>query len=93
MQSRITECDPPRKLAFEWGGTGGVTFELETRGTDVILTLTHSRILDPSTRLNVSAGWHAHLDVLSARMQGTEPAPFWDAWLALKAEYGKRLPA
>lgn len=93
MQSRITECDPPRKLAFEWGGTGGVTFELETRGKDVILTLTHSRILDPSTRLNVSAGWHAHLDVLSARMQGTEPAPFWDAWLALKTEYGKRLPA
>ena len=92
MQSRITVCDPPRTRAFEWGSTGGVTFELETRGKDVLLTLTHSRILDAATRLNVSAGWHAHLDVLAARMEGTEPAPFWDAWLALKADYQERLP-
>jgi len=93
MQSHITELDPPRKLAIEWGSTGGVTFELESKGKDVLLTLTHHRILDRSTRLNVSAGWHAHLDVLVARMEGTEPEPFWDEWLQRKAEYEKRLPA
>lgn len=58
----------------------------------MLLTLTHSRIADRSTRLNVSAGWHAHLDVLSARLAGAEPEPFWDEWLQLKAEYEKRLP-
>src|ERR1700732_1166183 len=27
MQGRITELDPPRKLAITWGSTGGVSFE------------------------------------------------------------------
>ena len=27
MQSRVTELDPPRRLAFTWGQSGGVTFE------------------------------------------------------------------
>jgi hypothetical protein len=43
--------------------------------------------------LNVSAGWHAHLDVLAARLDGEEPAPFWDHWAGLKADYEKRIPA
>ena len=32
MQSRITELDPPRKLAIAWGSTGGVSFDLEPTG-------------------------------------------------------------
>ena len=35
MKSEITEYDPPRKLSFTWGSTGGVTFELEPRGDKV----------------------------------------------------------
>jgi uncharacterized protein YndB with AHSA1/START domain len=93
MNSQITECDPPRKLSFTWGESGGVTFELAPRGTEVLLTITHRRLPDRSTMLNVSAGWHNHLDVLAARVAGQEPAPFWDNWLGLKAEYDKRLPA
>ena len=34
--------------------------------------------------LNVSAGWHAHLDVLAARLAGEEPEPFWDHWSYLR---------
>ena len=67
MQSRITELDPPRKLAFTWGNSGDVTFELEPRGESVLLTVTHRRLPDRSTMLKVSAGWHMHLDVLVAR--------------------------
>ena len=93
MQSVITELDPPRKLAITWGNTGGVTFELESKGKDVLLTLVHSRVLDRTTRLNVSAGWHMHLDVLVARMTGTETGPFWDGWSRLKQDYEGRLPA
>ena len=31
LESRITELDPPRKLAITWGSSGGVSFELEPR--------------------------------------------------------------
>lgn len=93
MESEITELDPPHRLSISWGSTGGVTFELEPVGDMVRFTVTHRRIPDRSIMLNVSAGWHAHLDVLAARLAGDEPEPFWDNWTGLKAEYDRRLPA
>jgi uncharacterized protein YndB with AHSA1/START domain len=92
MQSRITELDPPHKLAITWGSTGGVSFELEPKGKDVLLTVIHRRVTDRATLLNVSGGWHMHLDILVARMSGKEPAPFWDGWSRLKKEYEQRMP-
>ena len=89
----ITELDAPYRLSISWGETGGVTFELEPVGDMVRFTVIHRRIPDRSIMLNVSAGWHAHLDVLAARLASEEPEPFWDNWAALKAEYEKRLPA
>ena len=93
MQSRITEFDPPRKLAFTWEGSGDVFFELDTKGDQVLLTVTHRRLPDRATLLNVSAGWHMHLDILVARATGNEPGPFWDGWSRLKKEYDQRMPA
>ena len=93
MKSRITELDPPRKLSFTWGNSGDVTFTLEPKGNEVLLTVLHRRLPDRPTLLRVSAGWHSHLDVLVARARGQEPAPFWDGWLRLQNEYDRRLPA
>lgn len=93
MQSQITALEPPHRLSITWGSTGGVDFTLEPQGDEVLLTLVHHRLPDRSTMLNVGAGWHMHLDVLAARANGMEPAPFWDGWIHLKEEYGKRLPA
>jgi len=93
MQSRITELDPPRKLAITWGSTGGVSFELEPKGNEVLLTVIHRRVPDRATLLNVSAGWHMHLDILVARATGKEPEPFWDGWSRLRKEYDRRMPA
>jgi uncharacterized protein YndB with AHSA1/START domain len=97
MQSRITELDPPRKISFTWQNSGDVTFELEPHpdpGADkVLLTVTHRRLPDRRTMLMVGPGWHMHLDVLSARVTGTETGPFWDGWLRLQKEYAQRLPA
>ena len=93
MASRITKLDPPRLLAFTWMDGAEVRIELEPRGDATLLTLTHSRLPNRSTLLGVSAGWHAHLDVLEARMRGTEPAPFWDGWRRLRADYEGRIPA
>ena len=92
MECRITELDPPRKLAITWGRSDGVTFELEPRGERVLLTLTHRRLPDRETLLKVGAGWHMHLDVLVARASGKEPAPFWEGWSRLRDEYERRIP-
>lgn len=92
MPSRMVECEPPSKLVFTWGDSGEVSFELARRGDDVLLTVTHRRVADRSVLLNVSAGWHAHLDILSARLSGKTPLPFWDAWSGLKKEYDQRMP-
>lgn len=93
MEGRITEVDPPRRLAITWGKTGGVSFTLEPRGGEVLLTVVHSRVEDRGMLLNVSAGWHAHLDALVARAHGRPVENFWDCWTRLKQEYERRIPA
>ena len=93
MQSRITELDPPRKLAFTWEGSGDVSFELEPKDDQVLLTVIHRRLPDRATLLKVGPGWHMHLDILVARATGIEPAPFWDGWSRLRKEYDRRIPA
>ena len=92
---RITRCDPPRLLSFTWdeGGVGSeVTFELSPRGEDVLLVLTHRRLGERAMQLSVAGGWHAHLDILAARLAGREPGPFWSTHARLEAEYAQRLP-
>ena len=95
MKSHIVAFDAPRKLVFTWGEgeRGEVSFELKEQGSDVLLTVIHRRLPDRMSMLNVSAGWHMHLDVLVARASGKEPAPFWDGWSRLKKEYDERIPA
>ena len=94
LDSEITELDPPHRLGFTWGSTGGVLLELEEAGDEVLLTVTHRRILDRSSQLNISAGWHAHLDMLAVRLAGRTPTePFWDHWSGLKSDYEQRIPA
>ncbi len=93
MESRITELDPPKRLAFTWAGSGDVSIELEPIGTKVLLTLTHRRLPDRAHLVGVSAGWHLHLDILADRLTGEEPETFWDKWKRLRAEYEGRIPA
>jgi len=91
LQCEITELDPPHKIGFTWGSTGGVLIELIERENSVLLTLTHRRILDREALANIAPGWHAHLDVLAAKIAGKQVAPFWDHWAGLKKEYAKRI--
>lgn len=93
MEGRITDLDPPHRLGISWSDTDGVTFELAQKGNEVLLTLTHRGLPNRAYMLNVSAGWHMHLDLMKARLSGRNPAPFWDGWARLKADYDKRLPA
>ncbi|WP_422059953.1 SRPBCC family protein [Sphingopyxis sp.] len=90
MTCEVTTIDPPHSLSITWGSTGGVTFSLQEQGDDVLLTIVHKRVEDVTVRLNVSAGWHAHVDVLEATLRGTTPAPHWDNWVRLRAVYAER---
>ena len=92
-QCRITDCDPPRRLAFEWPGVGHVAFDLEGKDRRTLLTIVHSRVPDRKTMLGVSAGWHAHLDLLGVRIAGGEARPFWDEMARLRKAYEGRLSA
>jgi uncharacterized protein YndB with AHSA1/START domain len=92
MASTITAVDAPSRLVFTWGEKGEVEFELEPEGEDVLLTITHRRISDRENMLMIGAGWHMHLDVLAARVEGGNPEPFWDGWLRLREDYDRRIP-
>ena len=91
-QCRVLEADPPTHLRFEWGGMGEVTFDLKPVGEKVLLTLTHAGLVGRSRVLGVSAGWHAHVDVMEAKLTGAKPKPHWDNWRALREVYAARLP-
>ncbi len=93
MESRVVAIEPPRRLVITWGVQSEVEFGLETQGAEVLLTVTHRRTPDRGALLNVSAGWHAHIDVLAARLSGQTPKPHWDNWVQLRSEYDARLPA
>ncbi|BEG75600.1 SRPBCC family protein [Achromobacter xylosoxidans] len=93
----ITRCEPPRLLAFTWGGSPGdpseVTFELSPQGDGTRLVLTHRKLASRAGMIDVAGGWHTHLGVLSARLAGREPGPFWSALLRWEADYQARIPA
>ena len=90
----VTACEPMHRLAFTWAHTGEpeteATFELTPRGDQVDLVVTHRRLRTDGLILGVSAGWHAHLAVLAARLGETEAPKFWSTFGRLKKVYGER---
>lgn len=92
MISEVTRIDPPRLLSYTWQGDSEVTYELTPQGEEVLLVITHRRLSGRSGLLGVSSGWHAHVDLLEAKLRGEEPLPFWKNFLALRAEYDRRIP-
>jgi uncharacterized protein YndB with AHSA1/START domain len=90
-ESRATcqfiELDPPRRLRYIWPSVGEVTMELEAHGADVLLTLTHRQLVGEQLILNVSAGWHAHLALLVARLENTLAPSLWATWKQVRTEY------
>jgi uncharacterized protein YndB with AHSA1/START domain len=91
MTCEVMAIEAPHLLSISWGSTGGVTFTLQQKGDEVLLTIVHKRVEDPSVLLNVSAGWHSHVDVLEARLRGTTATPHWDNFAQLRSIYAERL--
>jgi uncharacterized protein YndB with AHSA1/START domain len=97
MKGHVVEADPPRRLVHtfdEYGTTPNeVTLELAERGDKVLLTLTHRRLSGRAGMLSVGAGWHTHLDILQARLEGRDPPPFWKTHEGIEQDYERRIPA
>jgi uncharacterized protein YndB with AHSA1/START domain len=81
----VTQWNPPRRLAYTWnvfdpGADASrlpesyLTIDLELRGKDVLLTLTHLPLLDQFQR-QTAMGWHTFLDMVGAAVRGTSPEP------------------
>lgn len=89
MIGEITQCDPPRLLAFTWEGdtpetNSEVIFELKSTGDEVEMTLTHHRLATDHELLSVSGGWDMHTSILCALLSGATPPPLWAAYRHLK---------
>jgi uncharacterized protein YndB with AHSA1/START domain len=87
----ITQCDPPRLLAYTWGGGSEVMFELTPQGNDSLLVITHRKLSGRAATVDTLGGWDAHTGILSDQLNGVEPRPFWTTFLERKAEYDKRV--
>ncbi|MEL7835125.1 SRPBCC family protein [Fodinibius sp. Rm-B-1B1-1] len=95
MYGTITEIKPPKRLSYTWSESSGVsevTFELESKGKQVKLTLTHRRLGDDHNILiSVAGGWHTHLNILVDKLNGREPKGFWSEHMKAEKLYEKQL--
>ena len=92
LLGQVTVCEPPHRLAHTWGGQGEVQYELREVEGGVRLVITHQRLPSRDDVLSVSAGWHAHLDLLVARMRGREAPRYWRLHSRLEVDYADRFP-
>lgn len=93
MSGQVLACEPPHLLAYTWGDgdeASAVRFELQPRGDEVLLVVTHSLLHTRYAMLSVAGGWHVHLDILRARLTDSTPPKFWQSHTRLEAEYAER---
>ncbi len=91
IEGRVLRCEPPRLLVFTFGGDDSeVTFELKAQDNQVLLVLTHlAKGEDLPDLSNFATGWHTHLGLLIAELEGAPLPPFWPTHARLLAEYTK----
>jgi uncharacterized protein YndB with AHSA1/START domain len=90
----VTRCELPRRLSYTWGteaDASEVNFELESRGEQVMLVITHRRLKNREMVVKVASGWHTHLDLLCDHLNDREPRRFWTTKTWLEDEYRERL--
>jgi uncharacterized protein YndB with AHSA1/START domain len=92
-EETVTEIDPPRRLAFTWGGTSEVVFELSPRSDGkVLLTLTHRKLPSDAERTGTAGGWHTHLIILVEKLEDRTPPAFWEVFRRVDADYASGIP-
>ena len=90
----VTRCEPPHLLAHTWefgDESSEVCYELSEKGDRVLLVLTHRRLESAEVVLDVSGGWHTHLNILVDVMDSQPVRPFYRMQEQYEAEYRKRI--
>jgi len=92
----VTAFDPPRRLAYSWDESGQgrpaeqcseIAFELSPAADGAThLRLIHRRA-SAAEACGLAAGWHLHLDLLIARLDGRPAFDFMAAYGRLTPEY------
>jgi uncharacterized protein YndB with AHSA1/START domain len=85
----VTRVEAPTLLEYTWTHqTDAITpsqqpslvrFELEARGDDVLLRITHGRLRLEDQAL-VATGWHTHTGILEDLLFGRIPTPFLETF-------------
>jgi uncharacterized protein YndB with AHSA1/START domain len=90
VQGGVTLIEPPHRLEYTWTFTGEpdsiLLFELEEAEDGTRLILEH-RMLPSEQASGYGAGWHAHLDMLAARLEGRQPVAWDERFNAVLGEY------
>jgi uncharacterized protein YndB with AHSA1/START domain len=93
MTGRVTEYDPPRRFAFDWG-EDHLRFELEPLPGEDACLLRLTVLLESREKASRdSAGWHVCLDRLERLLGGEDGPPAIGAtgdWRELYDEYQRR---
>lgn len=88
----VTELEPPRLLAWHWGGEL-IRIELEPDGDGCVLVFTHV-FDDRALGAQHASGWEGHLDRLEAHVAGgfladeEAHASAWERHEAYAAQFG-----
>jgi uncharacterized protein YndB with AHSA1/START domain len=91
---KVTRCEPPHVLEHTWEfgeELSEVCYRLEEQGDKVRLVLIHRRLETTDTVLDVSGGWHTHLNVLVDVLSGSKLRPFYTMQLHYESEYRQRM--
>ena len=89
-EGKVLRYEPPRVLSITWPDgeqDSEVTFELEAKGADTLLTVTHTRLASANSMVMVASGWHTHLGVLIDHLNGDKTSGFWGNFERLRKEY------
>jgi uncharacterized protein YndB with AHSA1/START domain len=89
FEGRVLRCEAPRLLVFTFGGDDSeVTFELTPEGDRVRLVLTHRASGSDLKQVgSFASGWHIHVAMLIALLEGKPRPPFWSLYATLKPRY------
>lgn len=90
----VTRCEPPSLLEHTWefnDENSLVRYELSEQDDKVLLVLTHRRLETPQIVLDVSGGWHTHLNILEDVLEHRALRPFYRMQQEYEAEYRERL--
>jgi uncharacterized protein YndB with AHSA1/START domain len=85
----VTRVEAPTLLEYTWTHQTDATtpdqnpslvrFELEARGEEVLLRITHGRLRLEDQAL-VATGWHTHTGILEDLLRGQIPTPFLETF-------------